>query len=157
MGGSLESIRNATLGLKPIIVHFERKENQLFPFLGKAGFTGPSKVMWGKHDEIRASFKELEGAIGHADTPSARKQARDLARSVRMMLFMEEKILFPNALKRLTDADWAAVRRGEDAIGFAWVKPGAQWDPALVGAAAAAAGGPYANFNAAIEAAAAAQ
>jgi hypothetical protein len=161
VAGSLESIRSATLGLKPIIVHFERKENQLFPFLEKAGFTGPSKVMWGKHDEIRVSFKELEGAIGHEDTPSARKRARGLARSVRMMLFMEEKILFPNALKRLTDADWAAVRRGEDSIGFAWVKPGAQWDPALVGTAAAAAdgtapaatGGQYANFNAAIEAA----
>ena len=27
------------------------------------------------------------------------------------------------------------MRRGEDAIGFAWVKPGAQWDPAFAGAA----------------------
>ncbi len=157
VAGSLEAIRSATLDLKPIIVHFERKENQLFPFLEKAGFTGPSKVMWGKHDEIRVSFKELEGAIGHADAPSARKRARGLARSVRMMIFMEEKILFPNALKRLTDADWATVRHGEDAIGFAWVKPGAQWDPALVGGAAtggpAGTAGGYANFNAAIAAA----
>jgi len=85
-----------------------------------------------------------------------------------MMLFMEEKILLPNALKRLTEQDWAAVRRGEDAIGFAWVKPGAAWDAALVGgspsgtsggapgdAKALAGQGQYANFNAAIEAAAA--
>jgi len=67
------------------------------------------------------------------------------------MIFMEERILFPNALKRLSEADWAAVRRGEDAIGFAWVRPGAQWDPFLVGAApetaaATAAPGPAASI-----------
>jgi uncharacterized protein len=133
--GGLEGIRRAASGLKPIIVHYERKENQLFPFLEKTGFTGPSKVMWGKHDEIRASFKTLEAALGSGDARPARKAARDLSRRVRMMIFMEERILFPNALKRLSDADWAAVRRGEDAIGFAWVKPGAQWDPAFAGAA----------------------
>ncbi|MCK7471988.1 MAG: hypothetical protein MZU95_15495 [Desulfomicrobium escambiense] len=43
---------------------------------------------------------------------------------------MEEKILFPNALKRLSDAGLGRGAPGEDAIGFAWVKPGAQWDPA---------------------------
>jgi DUF438 domain-containing protein len=33
--------------------HYKRKEYLLFPFLEKAGITGPPKVMWGKHDEIR--------------------------------------------------------------------------------------------------------
>ncbi|OHD26245.1 MAG: hypothetical protein A2Y38_23580 [Spirochaetes bacterium GWB1_59_5] len=167
--GGVESLKAAVNAMRPIIVHFERKENQLFPFLERSGFTGPSKVMWGKHDEIRVVFKELDAAIKAAEVKTARKKARDLAKRVRMMIFMEEKILLPNALKRLNDQDWAAVRRGEDAIGFAWVKPGAKWDAALVGgspvsvpgAAGSAAGasvggqGQYANFNAAIEAAAA--
>jgi len=146
--GGVDSIKGAVDAMRPIIVHFERKENQLFPFLERSGFTGPSKVMWGKHDEIRGVFRELDAALKAADIKTARKKARDLARRIRTMIFMEEKILFPNALKRLSDADWAAVRRGEDAIGFAWVKPGAEWDPAL-----AAPG--YANFSAAVEAAAA--
>ncbi len=168
--GGLESIKGAVDAMRPIIVHFERKENQLFPFLERSGFTGPSKVMWGKHDEIRGVFKELDAAIKASDIKTARKKARDLAKRVRMMVFMEEKILLPNSLKRLTDQDWAAVRRGEDAIGFAWVKPGAKWDAALVGGSpvgapvgssgnvtpgTAAGQGQYANFNAAIEAAAA--
>ena len=38
--------------LKDIEKHYQRKENQLFPFLEQKGFSGPSKVMWGKHDEI---------------------------------------------------------------------------------------------------------
>ena len=39
--------------LSEIDVHYIRLENQLFPKLEKAGFTGPSQVMWAKHDEIR--------------------------------------------------------------------------------------------------------
>lgn len=154
------AVKKAAEELKPIITHYERKENQLFPFLERSGFTGPSKVMWGKHDEVRAAFKALEAALASGEAGAARSGARDLARRVRAMIFMEEKILFPNALKRLSDADWAAVRRGEEAIGFAWVKPGAEWDAALAArggatpaAGAAPAGGMYANLNAAIAAA----
>jgi DUF438 domain-containing protein len=152
--GGTDMIRQALAELRPIIVHYERKENQLFPYLERTGFTGPSRVMWGKHDEIRAAFKAVEEACAAGDARSARKGARDLARRVRTMIFMEERILFPNALKRLSEADWAAVRRGEDAIGFAWVRPGAQWDPALAGSpSGAGAQGRYANLAAAVEAA----
>ena len=149
--GGIAALKSAAAGLRPIIVHYERKENQLFPFLERTGFTGPSKVMWGKHDEIRATFRDLEKALEQADARTARRKARELARRVRMMIFMEEKILLPNALKRLSEAEWAEVRRGEDAIGFAWVKPGAEWDPAL--ASGAAERGAYPNFEAASNAA----
>ncbi|MDX9897389.1 MAG: DUF438 domain-containing protein [Spirochaetia bacterium] len=152
--GGLDAIGDAVNGLRPIIIHYTRKENQLFPYLERTGFTGPSKVMWGKHDEIRTVFKELNEVIAQKDIKAARKKGRDLAKRIRMMIFMEEKILFPNAIKRLSDTEWADVRRGEDAIGFAWIKPGAQWDPALVGGGtASASGGAYANLNAAIESA----
>jgi DUF438 domain-containing protein len=129
--GGIDGIGKALAGLRPVIVHYERKENQLFPYLERTGFTGPSKVMWGKHDEVRAAFKAVDEACKAGDARAARRSARDLARRVRAMIFMEERILFPNALKRLSEADWAAVRKGEDAIGFAWVKPGAEWDPAF--------------------------
>lgn len=148
LAGGLDALARAADSLRPIIVHYQRKENQLFPFLERTGFTGPSKVMWGKHDEIREAFRELDAAIQSRSAGLARKTARALARKIAMMIFMEEKILLPNALKRLSDADWAAVRRGEDAIGFAWVKPGAQYDPALVNP-----GGMYANFQAAADSA----
>ncbi len=148
--GGLPAVKAAAAGLRPIIVHYERKENQLFPYLERTGFTGPSKVMWGKHDEIRTAFRDLDAALAAGEARAAKAKARDLVRRVRMMIFMEERILLPNALKRLSDRDWAEVRRGEDAIGFAWVKPGAQWDPAL--AAAQAGAGAYSNFDAALKA-----
>ncbi len=129
--GGLEGMRRAAAELKPVILHYTRKENQLFPSLERAGFTGPSKVMWGKHDEIRAAFKAFDEAAKAGQVRAARRAARGLARKVRMMIFMEERILLPNAITRLTAADWAAIRRGEEAIGFAWVRPGAEWDPAI--------------------------
>lgn len=132
--GGPPGILAAAEGLRPIIVHYERKENQLFPFLERKGFTGPSKVMWGKHDEIRECFRALDAAFAANDSRAAKKEARALARKVKTMIFMEERILFPNALSRLSEAEWAAVRRGEDAIGFAWIRPGAVWDPALADA-----------------------
>lgn len=129
----LEKIHRATSELKPIITHYERKENQLFPYLEQTGFTGPSKVMWGKHDEIRTLFKQLDEANERMDTKIAKSRARELSKKIKTMIFMEEKILFPNALKRLSENQWAIVRRGEDSIGFAWVKPGSKWDAALPG------------------------
>lgn len=160
LGGSLDAVAKAVDALRPIITHFERKENQLFPYLERKGFTGPSKVMWGKHDEIRAVFKELDAGKGTAKSGEYRSKARNLARRIRAMIFMEERILFPNAIKRLSDQEWAEVRRGEDAIGFAWVRPGAEWDPSLIAYSnkkdGGSTGGPYAHFNAAIAAAGAA-
>ncbi|HUW71308.1 MAG TPA: DUF438 domain-containing protein [bacterium] len=149
--GDVVAIRNAAEDLRPIIVHYTRKENQLFPFLEATGFTGPSRVMWGKHDDIRARFKTLDEAMLAGDLKAARREARSLAGQIGTVMFMEERILFPTALKRLSPADWAKVRAGEDAIGFAWVKPGAVWDPGLVGTGQT--GSMYGNLDAAIAAA----
>lgn len=144
------SIKETSQKLKEIIRHYERKENQLFPYLERSGFTGPSKVMWAKHDEIRSAFKELDNSLEKKDEKKAKAVAKDLAHKIRTMIFMEEKILFPNALKRLSEEEWAELRRGEEAIGFAWIKPGAEWDPLLVSKKGASA---YKNLNSAIEAA----
>lgn len=149
--GSAAKAAEAAAALKPLDIHYTRKENQLFPFLERTGFTGPTKVMWGKHDEIRARWKALDEASAAGNAAGARREARLLAGQIATMMFMEERILFPNSLKRLSDADWAKLRAGDDAIGYAWVKPGAEWDAGL-----AARGGPaggLSHFGAALAAA----
>jgi DUF438 domain-containing protein len=104
--------------LKQIEIHYTRLENQLFPKLEQVGFTGPSNVMWAKHDEIRAMIKE------------AKVDALDeLLQSIEDMVFKEERILFPTALEKLSSGDWGDVKRGEEEIGFAWVTPGNDWQP----------------------------
>lgn len=117
-----------------IIIHYTRKENQLFPYLEKHGFTGPSRVMWGKHDEIRELFKEARLALDQGGKAFAPKAAA-IAQKMKKMIFMEEHILIPEAVRRLSEREWAQIRLGEDAIGFAWIKPEALYDAALVLAA----------------------
>jgi DUF438 domain-containing protein len=124
--------------LRRIEVHYQRKENQLFPLLERTGFTGPSKVMWGKHDEIRDKLRSLEDAYRGKDWERLKAAGRSATRAIRRMIFMEERILFPTALRKLSDRDWAEIRRGEGEIGYAWVEPGNLWDPSVVRAAAVA-------------------
>lgn len=104
--------------LKKIIIHYTRLENQLFPILEQHQFTGPSKVMWAKHDEIREMLKsiDLEDHDG-------------LINSIEDMITKEEKILFPTALEKLSVTDWVRVREGEEEIGYAWVQNVEPWKP----------------------------
>ena len=102
--------------LAEIEIHYRRKENQLFPALENVDFTGPSKVMWGKHDEIRSRIKDLRSAYRNRHWRDLLSGGRSLIRAIKRMIFMEEKILFPTALKKLSDAEWAEMRRGESEI-----------------------------------------
>jgi DUF438 domain-containing protein len=51
--------------------HYLRKEYLLFPYLEANGITGPPKVMWGKHDEIRDLLK---GSLEVLRTPGITKE-----------------------------------------------------------------------------------
>src|SRR6478736_4843425 len=43
--------------LETIEKRFARKENQLFPFLEKKGWNGPSQGMWSFHDTLREQIR----------------------------------------------------------------------------------------------------
>jgi DUF438 domain-containing protein len=104
--------------LSEINTHYTRLENQLFPKLEKVGFTGPSQVMWAKHDEVRELIKKRNI-----------EDYEELLKAVEDMIFKEEKILFPTSLEKLSTSDWIDVKHGEEEIGFSWIKPGEEWKP----------------------------
>jgi DUF438 domain-containing protein len=115
--------------------HYQRKEYLLFPFLEKIGITGPPKVMWGKHDEIR---ELLKGSIEILHTPDLSKDdliaSAELvlipaARSVVEMTVKEEEILFPMAMDALNDGDWYQIRKQSVEIGFCLYDPPTEWTP----------------------------
>ncbi|MBW6500609.1 MAG: DUF438 domain-containing protein [Bacteroidales bacterium] len=70
--------------------HYKRKEYLVFPYLEKRDITGPPKVMWGKHDEIR---DQLKGCIEILRTEGLKKS--DLEDAM--------EILFTPVLKALGD------------------------------------------------------
>lgn len=111
--------------------HYARKENQLFPPLEATGFTGPTKVMWGKHDEIRAHIKSAADRLAAGDWAGLKDRFGTLASAVKKMMFLEERILFPTSVRKLKTADWIRIKNGEPAIGYAWIRPSAVWDTRL--------------------------
>ena len=126
-GKGADWVRNIIEELRAVITHYERKEQVLFPYLEKAGFYGPSKVMWGKHDEVRGLFKTALAADS-AGFPAA---AAALLDEVEGMIFKEESILFPTALEKLKPADWAGIFRESAQAGYIFIDPPEGADEAL--------------------------
>ena len=131
-GKDRDSFESSLAEIKKVEIHYQRKENQLFPFLEAVDFTGPSRVMWGKQDDIRAMFKEIDASLLSNDMAALKSLVNKLLKALRGMIFMEEKILFPTAMRKLPETSWKQIRRGESEIGYAWVKPGNLWDPNVV-------------------------
>jgi DUF438 domain-containing protein len=96
-----------------VIGHYELKENALFPYLEKAGFTGPSKVMWSKHNEVREMLKKA--LIPRLRTPELMKSLLD---EVEGMIFKEENILYPASLERIGAGEWLEIYKACEDIGF---------------------------------------
>ena len=108
--------------LAKLKIHYTRIENQLFPILENLDISGPPQVMWAVHDEIRAGFKE-----------NKLENIEELIEKVDEMIYKEEHILFPMALEKFKESDWARVKRGEEEIGYVWVRPGDKWKPVTPG------------------------
>jgi hypothetical protein len=115
--------------------HYQRKEYLVFPYLEKNEITGPPKVMWGKHDEIR---EQLKGCIEILKTPDLK--AEDLADTLDLLFFpaiqglvdmvqKEEEILFPMAMDVLTVDDWWNIQKQTLEFGFTLYDPPVEWKP----------------------------
>jgi DUF438 domain-containing protein len=109
--------------------HYIRKEYQLFPFLEKHGFSGPSQVMWAIHDDVRGMLKEMRKALAAGNAGVLTTVGPELVRVVREMGYKEEKILLPVSLEMLSESEWADIRRGEAEFGYALAAPEAEWAP----------------------------
>ena len=126
-----KELQNLLLKLRGIEKHYERKEQLLFPFLEKKGFMGPSKVMWGKDNEIRDMLKKALKGLDEIDSPGRfaayKKDTLDpLAEEVPGMIFKEENILFPTSLEKLDAADWVEILRESGDIGYVFIETPAE-------------------------------
>ncbi len=115
--------------------HYLRKEYLVFPHLEKNEITGPPKVMWGKHDEIR---EQLKGCIEVLNTKEITKT--DLIDSLDLLFFptlqaiidmvqKEEEILFPMSMDVLTTEDWWSIHKQTLEFGFCLYDPQVEWKP----------------------------
>ncbi|WP_167619343.1 DUF438 domain-containing protein [Maribellus sediminis] len=128
-------IRGAFNQLMDVDKHYQRKEYLLFPYLEKAGITGPPKVMWGKHDEIREQLKgsieilQLDEIESEDLTASAKIILLPALKGVYEMTIKEEEILFPMMMDTLSDADWYEIQKQSLEIGYCLYDPQVEWKP----------------------------
>ncbi len=115
--------------------HYLRKEYLLFPYLERGGVTGPPKVMWGKHDEIRDLLK---GSLEVLRTPGISQEEllasieivlQPAVKGVADMIVKEEEILFPMLMDALSDADWYEIQKQTPEFGYCLYDPPAEWIP----------------------------
>jgi DUF438 domain-containing protein len=99
--------------------HYAIEENAIFPYLEKNGFPGPSKVMWGKHNEVREMMKKAAASLASGLPDAAALSA--LATEIEGMIFKEENILFPAALERISVKEWVEILRACDEIGYPYI------------------------------------
>jgi DUF438 domain-containing protein len=121
--------RKLYAGLMDVEKHYQRKEHLLFTCLERHGITGPSTVMWAKHDEARALLKGLGAALAKSGGTrgewriAARTVAEPALAAVEGMVFKEERILLPMSLQNLTETEWGEIHTQSPQFGYCLVDP----------------------------------
>ncbi len=135
LNSQLLTLRGLYNNLYDVDKLYQRKEYLLFPYLENQGITGPPKVMWGKHDEIR---ELIRGSIELLQTENITLEEfiatseiilKPAIKGVIDMTIKEEQILFPMTLDKLTEADWYEISKQSLEIGFCLYDPPLEWKP----------------------------
>ncbi|MCB0482199.1 MAG: DUF438 domain-containing protein [Flavobacteriales bacterium] len=107
--------------LATIEKRFARKENQLFPYLEKHGWDGPSQGMWSFHDNIRDIIRLLHKQNEEKDIEKIKTNLPFLIENIERLMSVEDVRLFPRAMQLLTEKDWEEFYQGDEEIG--WMLP----------------------------------
>ena len=97
---------------------FARKENQLFPYLEKHGWNGPSQGMWSFHDTLRDQIKLLNIANDSKNTAKVIENLPYLLSGLERLMGVENERLFPNAMDLLSEEDWKEFYQGDEEMGW---------------------------------------
>ncbi|HBL33627.1 MAG TPA: DUF438 domain-containing protein [Porphyromonadaceae bacterium] len=140
--GYILQLRTGFNNLWDVDKHYKRKEYLLFPYLEKHLITGPPKVMWGKHDEIRSLLKNASEALA-----SPISTAEEMVSVIQLVLFpavemldgmimKEEQILLPMAMDTLSEEEWYKIYHETPEFGYCLFDPEDEWKPENVTPAA---------------------
>lgn len=97
---------------------FARKENQLFPYLEKHGWNGPSQGMWSFHDNLRDIIRLLNKQNEEKDIEKIKLNLPFLLDGIERLLDIEDMRLFPHAMELITSDEWKEFYIGDEEIGW---------------------------------------
>lgn len=117
---AFQKLLNGMEQLKDLAIHYQKKENLLFPYMEKYGITAPPKVMWGVDDEIRAQVKEVTDMLLNRveKNETLISKTEEVLDKIGEMIFKEENIMIPMLLEQLTEEEWKVIADESLEIGF---------------------------------------
>jgi DUF438 domain-containing protein len=111
--------------LKLYELHYTKKENVLFPYIEKAL---PQfrclQLMWSFHDDFRKSLKALDNIL-IAENPERTLLNKELGKlffTVLPIVFREEQIVFPVALRAIPEKYWNNMIQESNEIGWSYIE-----------------------------------
>lgn len=129
-GDELHFLQHLIQHLKESELHYLREENVLFPLLEKHGVTQPPKMMWMEHDEIRELKKDLFSIVDKAGQIAYKtfiSKLDELSQALLEMLsshfYKENNVLFPAAMRVISEAEWRDASIEFDEIGYCCFSP----------------------------------
>src|SRR6056297_2858000 len=112
----VKAIKGLGYYLKEVEKYFLKEENCLFPYLEKHNMVQPPKIMWKEHDQIRELRKQVfEEKVTETEVKQFLIGTEELFAN---HIYKEHKILFPSAIKLISDEEWGEIRRQFDEIGY---------------------------------------
>lgn len=124
---ALQGIKRKLEQVKSYDLHYVKKENILFPYIEQT-FEGYRclQIMWSFHDDFRRSLKNLD-AILASPAPNLQLLSQEMGKLffvVFPLIFREEQIVFPVAIRAIPALRWNDMRKQADEIGWCYIAPG---------------------------------
>ncbi len=130
ISNEISQLREIAIELLDAEKHYLREENVLSPLLEKHGITEPPAIMWMEHNQLREKKKKLRGIVenyGVLNFKDFKKQLGEVSKSIIEVLsshiFKENNILFPTALRVVTEQEWRDAQKDFDEIGYCCFTP----------------------------------
>lgn len=122
-GDNILQIKSFINRLKDYELHYIKKENILFPYLEKT-FEQHSclHLMWSFHDDFRRILKALENSLAgnQPDLSVMNKEFGNLFFVVLPVIFREEQIIFPVAVRAIPESAWGEMLEQSREIGWCY-------------------------------------
>ena len=123
----VNKVKELLTELKKIKILYGKKEEIIMPILYRYGVTGPSDVMWGVDDEIKAEYSQLEKDLDEASFPLLKQRIEAVIERTKEMIYKEENILYPMALERFTKEEWVDIYADLPEMGNCFIKEAPKW------------------------------
>lgn len=122
---TLESWREVYAAMRGFEVHVRRQEKNLYPLMASVGLRLQAEKAKASGNAVISQIRQNEALLDQGEIIEFLVNQRSLTQIVTEYLELEERVLFPKALSKLTNQDFQELRASDDQEGYAFIaQPG---------------------------------